>query len=640
MKGKAPLAFLMIFCAIGMGFCAHAASGSLAEEEKIAPEDKPKYKKAVAGLKEDVQVLATVLQDTENSRRMEEDRADKLEEALKGQDAEIRRLKEEAKRAHDGLARIEKERQDAIARLEIERKEKEAKQAQNAEAVLQKLKEELDKEKKGREKEREELEKELKDKKGNLERLESLRKDAELQRKERGAYIDTLERKIASYAESRAAGESDEELKRGIEKLKKDLLSGRASLKKVMDEKRKVEKARAKIEKDEKHTREKIRGHEADFESKIAYSQREVKRFKEIQDEIERVLPERTALGEALKRIEEEERKIQEHVNALGARPQPKEGEAGDKQDTDKLAKAQGWGRRIGTRANSAREKNREAEERYEILKAELASLSVGEGQAQGQIENIKDEIEKLKKKLAGLEESKKANEAKRKELASAAFLAKVGLKKTQDELRLKEEDMEIEELIFAGHKPKQKTLGIENKALKEELKKTLAKTREMEQKSKRIKELENALAKQESLYHSLEAANSQLAKDAKSAAKSKTEAERRKRLTEAEIEELERETKKDRIDMHYNLAVVYDKNGMYGDAECEYLKCLEIDPEDAEAHYNLAILYDDKLHKETKAIIHYERYLVLKPKDESGVQVKQWMFKAELEKRIGAEVR
>lgn len=94
----------------------------------------------------------------------------------------------------------------------------------------------------------------------------------------------------------------------------------------------------------------------------------------------------------------------------------------------------------------------------------------------------------------------------------------------------------------------------------------------------------------------------------------------------------------KQRLDMHFNLAVTYDKTGMYAQEEQEYLECLKIDPEDAHVHYNLAILYDDRLNDNTKALKHYKRYLSLRPTGEDAEKVKQWMLYAEEETRLSGQ--
>jgi tetratricopeptide (TPR) repeat protein len=92
----------------------------------------------------------------------------------------------------------------------------------------------------------------------------------------------------------------------------------------------------------------------------------------------------------------------------------------------------------------------------------------------------------------------------------------------------------------------------------------------------------------------------------------------------------------KQSLDMHYNLALAYHKTGMYKEEEREYVKCLEINPNDAIVHYNLAILYDDKFNDNAKAVKHYKKYLELEPAGEDVEKVKQWMLYAEGELRLG----
>lgn len=93
-------------------------------------------------------------------------------------------------------------------------------------------------------------------------------------------------------------------------------------------------------------------------------------------------------------------------------------------------------------------------------------------------------------------------------------------------------------------------------------------------------------------------------------------------------------------LDMHYNLALAYNKTGMHAQERDEYLACLKIDPRDAYVHYNLAVLYDDNLNNNRKAVYHYQKYLELMPGDEDGARVKEWILRAEEEDRIGAQMR
>ena len=122
----------------------------------------------------------------------------------------------------------------------------------------------------------------------------------------------------------------------------------------------------------------------------------------------------------------------------------------------------------------------------------------------------------------------------------------------------------------------------------------------------------------------------------------------------EREVVELQRKTEKalmvnkefrekfdkEMMKKHFNLAVVYEMNGLYKDSEKEYLECLKIDPEDADVHYNLAILYDDRLNDNKKAQKHYYKYLSFRPIGESGERVRDWILRTELERRFGSTVR
>ena len=85
-------------------------------------------------------------------------------------------------------------------------------------------------------------------------------------------------------------------------------------------------------------------------------------------------------------------------------------------------------------------------------------------------------------------------------------------------------------------------------------------------------------------------------------------------------------ETLEDRVNLHYNLAVLYDKTQMYERAEEQYRRCLELDPEDAAVHYNLGILYEDKLDNPRRALKHYEAFLSLNPDPDDARRVSRWV--------------
>ncbi len=70
----------------------------------------------------------------------------------------------------------------------------------------------------------------------------------------------------------------------------------------------------------------------------------------------------------------------------------------------------------------------------------------------------------------------------------------------------------------------------------------------------------------------------------------------------------------------HNLLGVVYREEGRFEDARRAYQRALELDPVYADAHLNLGILYDLYLQQPDQALVHYERYRVLKPADAARV--------------------
>jgi tetratricopeptide (TPR) repeat protein len=100
---------------------------------------------------------------------------------------------------------------------------------------------------------------------------------------------------------------------------------------------------------------------------------------------------------------------------------------------------------------------------------------------------------------------------------------------------------------------------------------------------------------------------------------------------TRSEVEETQR---RQRLNMHYNMAAVYARDRRFAEAEHEYLQALRLDPSDADIHYNLGILYDDELGQREKAILHYRRYLQLNPHGADADRVRGWLMRLEMEAR------
>jgi chromosome segregation ATPase len=82
---------------------------------------------------------------------------------------------------------------------------------------------------------------------------------------------------------------------------------------------------------------------------------------------------------------------------------------------------------------------------------------------------------------------------------------------------------------------------------------------------------------------------------------------------------------------MHYNLAVILTNQQNYEAAIREYLKVLELRPDDAESHYNLGIIYDDYSKNHEKAIEHYRQFVRVSPDSPETNKVKMWLKEKEV---------
>jgi len=71
-----------------------------------------------------------------------------------------------------------------------------------------------------------------------------------------------------------------------------------------------------------------------------------------------------------------------------------------------------------------------------------------------------------------------------------------------------------------------------------------------------------------------------------------------------------------------FNLAGIKQKKHNYEGARKQYLKVLDISPDDADAHYNLAILYSENFYDAKNALYHYDKCLKLyqKQKDKNAL--------------------
>jgi tetratricopeptide (TPR) repeat protein len=92
----------------------------------------------------------------------------------------------------------------------------------------------------------------------------------------------------------------------------------------------------------------------------------------------------------------------------------------------------------------------------------------------------------------------------------------------------------------------------------------------------------------------------------------------------QAGIRKLEDSIRRERGIYHYNLAVAYTKAMFTAKAVAEYEKSLVYDAANADAHFNLGMLYKGQANDPAKALVHFRRYLELKPEAEDAVDVQE----------------
>ena len=247
------------------------------------------------------------------------------------------------------------------------------------------------------------------------------------------------------------------------------------------------------------------------------------------------------------------------------------------------------------------------------------------------------DSLKKIRDEADGKVSSATANVAQASDLFQKKEQENVALKKRLADIESERRRLakEKEDLAAEAQKAKSELEEINKKALAAarqgaELKKIVDKLPDIEG---QVTNLRSDLAsKDEKLgvrEQQLEALTVELAQRERRLAK----AQKMTELLEQARAEIQQVDNKEKLDMHYNMAVIYAKEGRLDEAEAEYLKALRIDPTDADIHYNLGILYDQDLKKPGEAVIHYRRYLTLRPNAADSDQVKNWIMELQMSK-------
>lgn len=87
---------------------------------------------------------------------------------------------------------------------------------------------------------------------------------------------------------------------------------------------------------------------------------------------------------------------------------------------------------------------------------------------------------------------------------------------------------------------------------------------------------------------------------------------------------------------LHYNLALEYLKGNEFKNAEEEFKRIIELNPNDKDACYNLGVLYENYFNYKKQAIYYYSRYIKLAPQAQDARQVRMWI--KQLKKQLAGE--
>jgi tetratricopeptide (TPR) repeat protein len=303
----------------------------------------------------------------------------------------------------------------------------------------------------------------------------------------------------------------------------------------------------------------------------------------------------------------------------------------------------------VALKADLANEEGRVSEKEAQLNK-QIVRLGVDLANAQQEKGALGKELEEVKKRLGEIDGENQWLRKERKDINAQIKDLTKKIETQQKEtnydkqyLKQKVKNAKADRMMFeakAGEAQQQAAVAeAKLKALGNDLEKREAQTSLQESEIMVLREEKSKLEQKLIRYIEkiIESEDSEKASKAKGAKKTelKDQVPRKAKKRMARKDVAQRKLK-----MHYNLALAYDKQGMYREEEKEYLKCLSINSLDANVHYNLAILYDDKLNQNKKAIEHYMKFLELRPVGEDVERVKTWMLHAEQEDRLGPAMK
>ncbi|UCD15477.1 MAG: tetratricopeptide repeat protein [Candidatus Omnitrophota bacterium] len=129
-----------------------------------------------------------------------------------------------------------------------------------------------------------------------------------------------------------------------------------------------------------------------------------------------------------------------------------------------------------------------------------------------------------------------------------------------------------------------------------------------------------------ENLSSQLELLKSQMTKETEAKDEKQDVLAKEHSELKAKVVTLEETLRKERGFYYYNLGVSYVQAKLFSKAVEAYEKSLSFEPKNAEAHYNLGLLYENFNLEPEKAILHYQKYLELKPEASDKQEVLNWI--------------
>jgi tetratricopeptide (TPR) repeat protein len=89
---------------------------------------------------------------------------------------------------------------------------------------------------------------------------------------------------------------------------------------------------------------------------------------------------------------------------------------------------------------------------------------------------------------------------------------------------------------------------------------------------------------------------------------------------------------------MHYNLGNFYFRGRNFDAAAKEYNKALFYNPNDPEANFNLATISDQELDDWDTAMIHYRKYMQLRPNDKDAARISEKILDLEIKAKVAVD--